>query len=144
MKIKKILVLLLFAIAIIGIIAPAEAKLEIYSGVHEQNNAKTKIFLKVESDIGMNKYNWDSANYVSKRKAELNKVNKAVVTIKGYTPKNFKKPSKGWEFEKNAYSFEKIFSVKGNPEGKSYSIKLYDKNGKVIKNKKGKIYSGKP
>ena len=144
MNFKKVLVLLLFAIAIIGIIAPAEAKLEIYSGVYEQYKDKTKISLQVESDIGLNAKNWDSPIHIPKRKAELNKVNKAVVKIKGYKDVTFKKPSKGWEFEKNAYSFVKIFSVKGNPEGKSYSIKLYDKKGKVIKNKKGKIYGGKP
>ena len=142
MNFKKLLVLLLFAIAIIGIIAPVNANLEAFSGIYELNKGKAKVYLYVNSNIGSNAKDYDSANYVSKRKAELNNVNKVVVSIKGYTPKNFKKPSKGWKTGKYGDQFEKIFSVKGNPLGKSYSIKLYNKNNKLLKQVNGKALPG--
>jgi hypothetical protein len=97
MNFKKILMLLLFIIAIIGITSPVEAKLDSNIEIESLKmiNDKTKLILDVVSDIGVKNKNPDSANLISKRKAELNKVNKITVTIKGHNTISFKKPNKG-------------------------------------------------
>ena len=140
MNIKKIFVLLLFVIAIVGIIAPVEAKLVVNLDPYTANpiNGKTKISWHVYSDIGYGTLKFNSANAVSKRKAELNKVNKVVDSIKGYETVTHKKPAKGWNIQNN-FAVYKVFSVKGNPNGKNYSIKFYDKRNKLIKSEKGKV-----
>jgi len=124
-------VLLIFAIAIVGIIAPVEAKLYVHSGVYEQSKGKTTVYLNVNSD----------GESVSKNNAELNKVNRAVVSIKGHNTVTIKKPVKGWNTGKHGSIF-KTFSVKGNPLGKSYSVKLYNNKGKLIKQVNGKALPG--
>ena len=142
MKIKKILVLLLFMVAIIGIIAPVEAKLsycETWSHSKEIKG-KTVMIWGVFSDIGDNAKNWDSPKYATQKRAEVNKVNKVTVSIKGYQTKTYKKPAKGWKFSGiTDSSIYKKFSVKGNPTGKSFTMKCYNKKGKVIKQNKGKV-----
>ncbi|MDR2966706.1 MAG: hypothetical protein LBU74_02015 [Methanobacteriaceae archaeon] len=148
MKIKAIIGLLLFSLAIISIITPVNAELSPYlnSESYKPVNGKTKIYLDVYSDLGTSEKNYNSANYVSKRKADFNKVSKYVITINGYKPIIYKKPVKGWKISSNngykAIYFGKSFSVKGNPNGKSYSLKLYNKKGKLIYNEKGKLFNG--
>ena len=146
MNFKKLLVLLVFAIAIIGIIAPAEAKLTVggpSTYYDKPINGKSLLGFVVSSDIGIDSDDEGSANDVSKRKAELNNVNKVVVSIKGYKDVTFKKPAKGWKTSYKSWEFTKTFSVKGNPIKKSYTVKLYDKKNKSIKalDQKGKIRS---
>jgi hypothetical protein len=142
MNIKKIIVLLIFAIAIIGIIAPVEAKLsycETWS-YSKEIKGETVMMWGVCSDIGSMAKNWDSPKYAAQNRAEVNKVNKVTVTIKGYKTKTFNKPLKGWKFSGiTGSSLYKEFSVKGNPNGKSFNMKCYDKKGKVIKQHIGKV-----
>ena len=147
MNIKKIVVLLLLLVAIIGIITPASATLSSSLSPITEHKGKTEISFITSSDIGSDKKNWDSAKYVSKRKAELNKVNKIVVTINGYKPITYKKPVKGWKIAKEGY-YRDIITIKGTEKtltGKDYYVKLYDKNNKLIKDKskgKGKLDFG--
>ena len=136
MNMKKILILLIFAIAIVGIIAPAEAK---YTAGMNPISQKTS-HLHVDSDIGMKSKNWNSAKYVSKRKAEVNKINKIVITIKGTKDKTIKKPAKGWKSKTiTGAGFYKALTI-NNPDGKKYSIKFYNKKNKVIYTKKGELF----
>ena len=143
MNIKKILILLIFAIAIIGIITPTEAKIDSNLELEKSFMIKdNKFILYVSSDIGMKSKNHDSVYYANKRKTELNKINKAVVKIEGYEKNiTFKKPSQGWKLDKYAYSIEKTFptNVDTDKVGFDYSIKFYDKKNKLLKNKKGNI-----
>ena len=142
MNIKKILILLIFTIAIIGIITPTEAKLDSNLELERSEIIKdNKFILYINSDIGMKTKNHDSDYYANKRKTELNNINKAVVTIKGYKTINYKKPAKGWKLDKYAYYIEKSFEAKVNVEdiGDDYSIKFYDNKNKLFKNKKGKV-----
>ena len=86
MNIKKILVLLLFVIAIIGIIAPANA---IYISPLEPKivdlfNDKYKLKLTISPNL-------DPTTKESKKAKELNKINKVVVKIDGKTVKTIKK-----------------------------------------------------
>ena len=76
--------------------------------------------------------------YKSARKKEINKVNKAVLTIKGYKPITAKKPAKGWKFNGGDFATHH-FIVKNhlkNLDGKPYTLKLYDKRGKLLSNHK--------
>ncbi|MDR2967209.1 MAG: hypothetical protein LBU74_04610 [Methanobacteriaceae archaeon] len=142
MNIKKALILILFAIAIVGIIAPVNAKLNCETWSHSNKiiNGKTKMTLGIASNIGSTAKNWDSPKYITQRKAELNKVNKITVTIKGYKTIIFKKPTKGWKLSGiTDDSLYKSFSVKNNPNNKFCIIKCYDKKGKLIKQQKGKV-----
>jgi len=148
MNIKKIIVLLLFTIAIITIITPVNAKLDasVELGSTKTVNGKTELYITVDSDIGMKTKNFLSNNYISKRKAELNNVNKVVVSVKGYKPVTIKKPAKGWQINKKYYSncFDMKFSIKGKSENiynKNYSVKFYDKKNKIIRTKNGKVLS---
>jgi len=149
MNIKQILILLIFLIAIIGIIAPASAKLEPNLELESAKTvkSKTKLFITINSDIGNKnkKTFYSSKEYTSKRKNELNRVNKAVISIKGYKTITIKKPAKGWKKgDKNFLYFDKTFTVKGKADkinNKGYTIKLYDMNNKLIKNKKGRVLS---
>jgi hypothetical protein len=132
-------VLLLFTIAIVGIIAPVEAKLnaEAYSSVY-LIEGKSGVSLSISSNIG-DKKTFDSSKNQAARKKEINNVNKMVISIKGYKAITFKKPKKGWKMEYKNYYTHKYFSVKGKAAEKNYSIKFYNKKGKLIKNIKGKI-----
>ena len=132
MNIKKILILLIFAIAIVGIITPVSAELypNLIIDSLKEDNGKTKLYLYGHSDT----------------KKELNNVNKITVSIKGYQTITFKKPAKGWKQQKvpdGAY-FEKYFKIKGNPKKldnkKDYILKFYNKKGKLLKTEKGKLY----
>ena len=143
MNIKKVLVLSLFAIVLIVILAPVNAKLdsnlETYS--LKEFNGKTNLILQVYSDIGMKNKDYYLSKYSSKRKTELNKVNKVNVKINGYKTVTFKKPIKGWKSDYYAYSFDMSFLIKGkskNIANRDCSIEIYDKN-KLIKTKKGKV-----
>jgi hypothetical protein len=148
MKVKTILVLLFFLVAIACLISPVNAKLDSSLEVDSSTtiNGQTKLILYVDSDIGVKKKNTNSStylnsvNYISKRKAELNNVNKIVVTVNGYKGQTFKKPAKGWNIE-NLY-FTKTFSIKGDQKKISdnyCSIKLYNNKNKLLKNKKSKV-----
>jgi len=143
-NIKKVFVLFLFLVLIIGIIAPVNAKLTCEAGTYTLvgNDVENKVYLNVWSDIGTKSANPGLAKYVSKRKAELNKVNKIVLKISGYKTVTFKKPTKGWknkDYNNIKSRIIKEFSVEKHLNGKNYSIKLYDKKGKVIKKGKGKL-----
>jgi len=140
MKIKKILVLLLFMVAIVGIIAPANAELYPVVGIKSlkavENGKKTQLELFVQSDYSSS----------MKAKAELGTVNKLVVTVEGYNTITFKKPANGWKLYKNYYhGITKTFNIVGKPKNivnkKHYSIKVYNKNGKLIKTGQGRLYS---
>ena len=141
MNFKKILLLLVFLVAIACILTPVNAKLSPDVDIVSLKNAdgNSQISLTVNSDIGMKSKKWYSSKSVTKRKAELNNVKKVVIQIKGKKKLTFKKPSKGWKTYKFDYSFNKLVSVKGKVEGKSYSVKLYDKKNKLIKSKTSKI-----
>jgi hypothetical protein len=52
------------------------------------------MILSVSSDIAIEKLYYESPKYKNLRKKELNKINKIVVKIKGYSSKTFKKPVK--------------------------------------------------
>jgi len=151
MNIKKIVVLLLFLVAIIGIISPVNAALNGNVGGYPDAkaiNGKVQLYTFVYSDIGKESENSDASKYVSARKVELNKVNKAVVTIKGYKPVTLTKPSKGWAINKKYGYAYMPFKVAGTVKSlafKSYTLKLYDKSNKLIKDKskgKGNIHFG--
>jgi len=148
MSIKKVMLLLIFIIAIISVIAPVNAKLEPILELESMKtvNGKTKLYITVNSDVGNKntKNFYSSANYVSKRKKELNNVNKITISIKGYKTVNIKRPVKGWKTDKSGLFFDKTFLVKGKStkiDNKSYSIKIYNKKNKLIRNKKGKVLS---
>ena len=142
MNIKKVLVLLLFVVAIVGIIAPVSAKLDYcetwtYS---KTINGKTKMMWGLCSDNGDHATDWESPKYSTQNKKEINKVIKVTVKIKGYKTLTFKKPTKGWEFGGiTGSSLYTTFFIKGNPTNKPYTMKCYDKNGKVIKQHKDKV-----
>ena len=141
MNIKKILVLLLFAIAIIGIISPVSAQLNGYVSKYD-GTSNNKLFICVSSDIGVDQANWKSSSYVKQRKGELNKIKKITVKIDGYKTVGIKSPSKGWSTYKYADAFEKSFTVKGvskSLNGKKYYIKFYDKQGKLLKKVNSKL-----
>jgi len=107
-------------------------------------NGKNTVYVQIFTSIDPYVKNWKSAKYVSKRKAELNKVNKVVFTLDGYDPKTFKKPVKGWKtYDFSRYSKKKL-TFKGPSWGKKYSIKLYDKKGKLLKKGKGYILDDLP
>lgn len=138
MNSKKIMVLLLFAIAIIGIITPVNAELSGYvsKSIKYDKKPVNKLFVCIQSDIGIGNSNWKSTNYVKQRKTELNKINKIVIKVKGYNSTTIKKPSTGWQTYQYADAFQKYFTVKGATKsllGKDYSIKLYNKNNKLIR-----------
>ncbi|MCL2313441.1 MAG: hypothetical protein FWC41_13375 [Firmicutes bacterium] len=134
MKIMKIIMLLMFLIAIISILAPVNATLHcnLFADSEKTVNGKTPLTLNVDSDH----------KTLSQRKAELNKAHRISVDIKGYKTINFKKPAKGWKYEnKQLNGLVNSFSVKGNAFNKDYTIKCYDKKGKLVKVKynKGKV-----
>ena len=141
MNIKKILVLLLFFVAIACILTPVTGKVNADVDIVSLKNVNgnSQLSLSVDSDIGMKSKKWYGAKSVSKRKAELNNIKKVVVEVKGKKKVTFKKPNKSWKIYKFDYSFNKLFSVKGKVESKTYSIKLYNKKNKLIKNKKSKL-----
>ena len=149
MNLKQILILLIFLIAIIGIIAPASASLEPSLELQSAKTikGKTKLYITVNSDIGNKnkKTFYSSKQYTSKRKNELNTVKKAVISIKGHKPVTIKKPAKGWKkSDRNFLYFDKTFKVKGKASkinNKKYTINLYNMNNKLIKNKKGRVLS---
>ena len=72
--------------------------------------------------------------------------NKITVSIKGYRTITFKKPVKGWKQQKvlDAVYFDKYFKIKGDPKKlnnkKDYTLKFYNKKGKLLKTKKDKLY----
>ena len=147
MNIKKILVLLLFVITIVGITTPAEAKLDssVETATLKPVNGKTEIYIHFWSNTG--DYNNDSnyEKYFIKRKAELNKVNKVTFAIKGYKTITIKKPKKGWNREDISVAYDGTtytvpHLVKGNPNGKIYSINFYDKKDKLIEPKIGYVH----
>lgn len=130
MNIKKILVLLLFVIAIIGIITPVEAKLNLYGRVTSKYNGETKVHFYVDSN----------KNSVSAGKAELSKVNKVAVTVKGYKTITFKKLPKSWKDYYPMISPIGSKKFKGTFLSKKItSFKLYDKKGKLLRSGKSLI-----
>jgi len=149
MNIKKIIILLLFLIAIIGIIAPATAKLDSNLELESMKTVKgkTKLYITVNSNIGYKKNKeifYTSNKYNSNRKKELNSINKIGINIKGYKTVTLKKPKKGWKSSKYNLFFDKTFTIKGNHQkidNAQYSIKLYNNKNKVIKNKKSTVSS---
>jgi hypothetical protein len=111
MNVKKMVVLLLFLVAIISLIAPVNAKLDSNLELESPKtvNGKIEIVLYVNSDIEI--------GGPFKRKTELNNVNKAVVTIKGYKPITIKKPVKaGNSINMIILIFIVDFQLKGNPK----------------------------
>jgi len=142
MNIKKIIVLLLFTIAIVGIMAPVDAALKSEAGLmfYDKENKKNELFLEVVSDFGLNTKNPDKQKYFSQRKVELNKVNKIIFSIDGKKTKTYKKPAKGWPSMEASFGVGRLITIKGNSiNKKNYSIELYDKNNKLLQNKKGKL-----
>ena len=138
MDIKKILVLLIFAIAIVGIVAPINAALEcqVTTDDKKPNKGKNNVFVFVTSDIGLYDDDGHTKKYKSKRKKELNNINKIVLSIKGHKTTTLKKPAKGWKVDYACESFSKELSLKGSAVyKKNYSIKFYDKNNKLLKTK---------
>lgn len=143
---KSIVIFLLFMVAIIGILAPVNAKLYgDMSIVHkEPSNGKIKLYFYVGSDVGDNTKNTHSAKNNIARKKELNNVNKVVINIKGFKSVTVKKPAKGWRMgnEWNRF-FERDYWIKGkfkNLVNKNYSLKMYNNKGKLLKNSKGRLY----
>ena len=137
MNIKKIVVLILFAVAIIGIIAPANAALNGYVSKYSSYGYKPeKLYVCIQSNIELDKSNWKSSNSVTKRKNELNKVNKISIKVQGYNSTVIKRPSSGWSTYQYADAFEKNFVVKKaykSLKGQTYTISLYDKNNKLLR-----------
>ena len=115
MNTKKILILLIFAIAIVGIITPASAELypNLIIDSLKADNGNTKLYLYGSSDT----------------KKELDNVNKITVSIKGYETITFKKHAKGWKQQKvpGAVYFEKYFKIEGNPKKLNNKDYCYDK-----------------
>ena len=145
MNIKKILVLLLFLIAIVGIITPVNATLKVdylFTTEKKPINGENEMSLGFSTNIGMNAKDPYAKKYVAERKKELNSVNKVVITIKGHKTTIFKKLAKGWD-NYDGPIVMKFFSLKGSAVyKKDYSVKLYDKNNKIVKSKKGKVPLG--
>jgi hypothetical protein len=140
MNIKKIVIILIFAIAIIGI-TPVYAALNGNVTTLDQTNDSNLHVFVITSNIGMKTKDPWTYKFASERKKEINTVNKAVISINGYKAITFKKPVKGWKTHKELdytdYT-EKYFKLKGKTLNKNFSIKLYA-NGKLIKTSKGKI-----
>jgi len=146
MNIAKVLLLLFFLILIVGIIAPAQAKLDSSLELQSTNTVKgkTKLYFTVNSDQGILKDGtfYTKSSYNVKRKKELDSVNKIIISVKGQKNVTFKKPKKGWEKTKYNFYFDKTFSVKGKAQkinNKQYSIKFYNEKNKVFKTKKGRV-----
>ena len=133
MNIKKIFILLLFLVAIIGIVAPVNAVFDGSVGYTSTKvvNGKTSMSLFVASNVGTK---------------ELNTINKISVKVKGYKAVTFKKPAKGWDV--HGTHFDKKFTLNEkqpkNVNKKDYSIKFYDKKNKLLKDKRGKVTSHAP
>ena len=142
MSLKNLLLFLILSMAVICAISPVNAQLhaELWKAPPQPIDGKTKMSLSLTTDSGMNKKDWQSPKYNTLRKKELNTVKKIIVSIEGYGSITLKKPVKGWKtFSKINNGFFKNFYMKGDPIHKNYSIKLYDKNGKVLKIGKGKV-----
>jgi len=144
MNIKKVGALSLFLIAIIGIIAPINAALEVNHLLSTKtSDGKAKLTLSVSSDIGSESKNPYLTKHIFKKDAELNKVQKIHVKINGIKSITFKKPVKNWEIDA-FYGIEKSFWVYGSPIGKNFTVKFYDEKNKLIKNNKGKVVYDDP
>ena len=82
---------------------------------------------------------------VADRVKLLNNIYKVDVEIEGYKPIIFKKPVEGWKLINDKYNkeFKKSFTVQGKPENiawkKMCTVKLYDKNGKLLDTDKMKV-----
>ena len=144
-NVKKMLVLLLFTIAIVGIIAPVNAALKVdylFTTEKKPINGKNEVCLSFSTTIGGNAVDLYAKKYSADRKKEFDKVNKVVIIIKGHKTTTFKKPAKGWVNHEGP-SVYKDFSLKGSAVyKKDYSVNLYDKNNKIIQSKKGKVPLG--
>jgi len=143
-NLKMITGLLLFVIAIACVIFPVNAALNphnLWADSNQTSVGKTILNVGITSDIGMKDKNVNSAKFISQRKAELNKVRKVVVQIQGFQSRIFIKPNKGWASGKY-YSqfFIKRFTVKGDLNHKDYTIKIYNKNNKLIKTTQGQLH----
>ena len=132
MKIKVIFILL-FIVAIIGIIAPVNAALQGNVEIVTPNPSDGTVSFSIGSDIGMKDENPYTAKRISQRTKETNKVKKIVIQIRGFKPITFKRPQKGWS---DGLTY---FSVNGTAYNKAYSMKLYDKNNELLKNIKGYV-----
>jgi len=125
--------ILLFIVAIIAMIAPVNGALKGNVEIVTPDPYDGQVCFSLDSDIGMKDENPYTPKYISQRTKEFNKVKKIVVKIKGFKSKTFKKPKKGWPDDLT------YFKVKGSAYKKAYSMKLYDKNNKLLKNIKGNI-----
>jgi len=146
MNIKKIIILLLFTIAIAGIIAPVNAEIlyDFTTPKIKTINGKTKLKFRVLSNIGWVKKNWKALKYKTARKKELNNINKVVVKFEGNKAITFKKPVKGWKIDKDGMGFYKPFTINGSPINKTYTISYYNKKGTIIKKIKHQYIAEKP
>ena len=146
MNIKKVVLVLILAIAILLMIAPANAKLEadLYLLTSMKDDKKVAVHLEVRSDIGLDKKNNYLVKYCSARKAELNKVYKIDVKVRGFKTITLMKPANGWKVTDSQVALTHVvrktcidgISYK-ELKNKDYSVKLYDKNNKLLKSKKG-------
>ena len=121
---------------------PEEAKLDYCEtwSYSKEIKGETVMMWGVSGNSGSREMDWDSPKYSAKNKALVNEVNKVDVTISGYETITFKKPVKGWKFSGiTDSSLYQTYSVKDNPNGKSFTMKCYDKKGKIIKQNKGKV-----
>jgi hypothetical protein len=113
------------------VIVPEDPKL--YSGVGikslKSDNGETKLELFIISSNTTN------------HEKELNNVSNIVVEIEGYNSMTFKRPVEGWKLDENfeIYEYKATFSIyftiKDQPESldnKRYSVKLYDKENKLL------------
>jgi hypothetical protein len=121
---------------------PEEVKLN-YSTTWSHSKkikGETVMMWSIISNFGSRERDWESPKYVAPKRAVINEVNKVTVTISGYETMTFKKPVKGWKFSGiMGDSLYQTYSVKGNPDNKSFTMKCYDKNGKIIKQHKSKV-----
>jgi hypothetical protein len=121
---------------------PEEVKLDYCEtwSFSKEIKGETVMMWGVCGSSGSREIDWESPKYSTKTKALINEINKVTVTISGYKTITFKKPAKGWKFSGiTSSSLYQTYSVKGNPNGKSFTMKCYDKNEKVINQNKAKI-----
>lgn len=136
MKIKKIIILMVLFIAIIGFTMSSATAFSIQKldkNTVEQSKNKARLTIVIPSKAGSD----------STRAKDLNQIKKIVIKINGKTIKTIKRPSLTWKKGNGYYpdAIIKSFKINTSVKGKKYSITTYNKNGKKLKTKSGKITS---
>ncbi len=130
-KIKALFVLILFGIMTMSLISPINAvfiqKLDKNTIMYDADTGK--------SDIGI----FIGAYYLNKNKRskDLNRVKTVTLKLNEKNTKIFKEKT----FARDKYGIGITLEIKGNVNGKNYTITTYDKQNKAIKIKKGQITS---